>query len=138
MWKIRHHIFPIVLVVVGLSWYAQIQVSAQNSVPDRANGWVVTTAVFSPDGKTLVTGSLDGRVILFDAKTWNVVHTIETGCYLYSLVFSPDGTMLASASGDGVIRVWDSSTYKQIKALGSVGFDIEAIAFSEDSRSLAA
>ena len=46
--------------------------------------------------------------------------------------------MFASASGDGAVRVWDSTTFKQIKTLGSRGFDIEAVAFSGDSHSLAA
>ncbi|NMG18281.1 AAA-like domain-containing protein, partial [Brasilonema bromeliae] len=58
----------------------------------------VTSVVFSPDGKTLASGSRDNTV-----KLWNLngqlQHTLKGhSSYVTSVVFSPDGKTLASGS----------------------------------------
>jgi WD40 repeat protein len=70
----------------------------------------VTTAQFSPDGKRLVTASLDGTAKLWDAATGKLVATFAPGTYKTGMgvaVFSPDGRSLVTAGDDGAIRVWD-------------------------------
>jgi WD40 repeat protein len=68
----------------------------------------VSSAVFSPDGKTLATGSEDGNKKLWDVATnkeW-VSFTGHTDKIL-SLTFSADGNRMASGSADKTIKVWD-------------------------------
>src|SRR5262249_33544958 len=67
-----------------------------------------TAVAFSPDGRRLATGSLEGLITVWDVATWRVLRTL-TGhtSGVSSVAFSPDGTRLASSSLGGVIKVWD-------------------------------
>lgn len=67
----------------------------------------ITSARFSPDGKTLVTTTADGATTLFDYNAQHVeaqptAHTSDA----MSADFSPDGGELVSAGLDGRIRFW--------------------------------
>ncbi|HYG11619.1 MAG TPA: serine/threonine-protein kinase [Pyrinomonadaceae bacterium] len=58
----------------------------------------VRVAAFSPDGRTLVTGSEDQSLKLWDAQTGQLKHTLpDTGSEVTSVAFSPDGNVLVAA-----------------------------------------
>lgn len=67
----------------------------------------ITSARFSPDGKTLVTTTANGAITLFDFNAKKVqaepiAHTSDA----MSVDFSPEGGGLVSAGLDGRIRFW--------------------------------
>jgi WD40 repeat protein len=66
----------------------------------RETGNVVTSVAFSPDGKLLAAGSLDGVVRLWDgAKLAPAEPPIEIGSvWIWQIAFSPDGKLLAVAT----------------------------------------
>jgi WD40 repeat protein len=75
--------------------------------------WVETkekslTAVFSPDGRTLVSGMEDGSVLLWEVSTRKIRRTLmgHRGP-VHHLTFSDDGQLLASQSSDGTALIWD-------------------------------
>jgi WD40 repeat protein len=79
----------------------------------------VTTVQFSPDGKRLVTASLDGTAKLWDVHSGKPVATFAPGTYKTGMgvaVFTPDGKSLVTAGDDGKIRVWDLAVFSEPKA----------------------
>lgn len=66
----------------------------------------IETLVFSPDGKTLVSGGHDGRVMFWDAASGELDEKAGDHRLLISgLAFSADGGRLATASWDGTAKV---------------------------------
>jgi WD40 repeat protein len=105
---------------------------------------VVTCTAFSPDGKTLATGSFDYTVTLWDMKTGKSVAVLRGHPkFVWCVAFSPDGKMLASGGYDEIVRLWDVATSKEIAAFEAkdaigVGKGVFAVAFSPDGKLLAA
>ena len=73
-------------------------------------GAAVTALTFSLDGKSLVSGSNDRTVKLWDMQTGGIVRTFGHTAGVLSVSISPDFTTIASGSNNGLICLWDSQT----------------------------
>src|SRR5947209_5060841 len=68
----------------------------------------VSSVAYSPDGKTLASGSYDQTVRLWDVATGKEQATLQGHTdRVWSVRYSPDRKTLASGSGDGTIKLWD-------------------------------
>jgi WD40 repeat protein len=68
----------------------------------------VNSVAFSPDGKTLASGSLDQTVRLWEVATGKEILKFEGHQDpVCSVAFSPDGRHLASGHNNGTIFIWD-------------------------------
>src|SRR5580693_4178779 len=74
----------------------------------------VTSVAYSPDGKTLASGSREGISKLWDVATGKELATLNShNSWVKSVAFSPDGKTLASGSGhlpSAEIKLWDVAT----------------------------
>jgi WD40 repeat protein len=96
---------------------------------------------FSPDGKTLASGSArSGTIILWDVATGQPIGAPlagHTGGVL-SVAFSSDGESLASGSTDQTIRLWDVDTGQpRGEPLAVPMASVKSVAFSPDGKTLA-
>ena len=98
----------------------------------------VLSVVFSPDGRTLASGSWDSTIKLWDVSTGALQRTLtgDTSA-VSSVAFSPDGRTLASASRDDTIKLWDVSTGALQRTLPGHTWSVYSVAFSPDGRTLA-
>jgi WD40 repeat protein len=88
----------------------------------------------SSDGKTVLTGGLDGKLRLWDAVAGNIMHELEHEGQVYSVTFSPDGKQLAA--GGNSARVWDAATAQPLTPPLRHLAPVRAVAFSSDGRLL--
>jgi WD40 repeat protein len=92
----------------------------------------------SPDGTTLAAGMGDGRALLWDSASGELLHTLAGHAELPCLAWSPDGSRLFTTSWDGTAMVWDARSGAELLALPDYGDQLYCPAFSPDGRRLAA
>ncbi|UCH96128.1 MAG: AAA family ATPase, partial [Candidatus Aminicenantes bacterium] len=88
------------------------------SPSSHSHSSTVSSVAFSPDGKTLASGSYDNTICLWDLGSQKETATL-TGhsSAVTSVAFSPDGKTLASGSYDHTIRLWNLVSPKETATL---------------------
>jgi WD40 repeat protein len=101
-----------------------------------ADPWIAGVA-FSPDGKTLATGSRGRTVTFWSITTGQPVARFDRRDGARVVALSPDGKLLASTGqGSGGITLWEIATGKA-SLLASQSASVQTLAFSPDSKTLA-
>ncbi|GIS61352.1 MAG: hypothetical protein CM1200mP2_35770 [Planctomycetaceae bacterium] len=98
---------------------------------------------FSPDGKTLASGSANNSSVV---KLWDVASGTEQieltghGNVVHALGWSPDGRWLASGGYDRMVRVWDVNGQPGSAALqatlGGYNHKLYSVQFTSDGQQL--
>ena len=147
-WANLHTLLPVpntnrLLVVTGFGTELRDLSSGQQLAtwPDASG-----CGAISPDGKLLATGTMDGKLNLWNMADGSRLASVQahpehyTG-YMVQLAFSPDSRFLATGgqNGDTSIKLWDTSAplklLRQIPTAFSSG--TRALAISPDGKTLA-
>ncbi len=101
---------------------------------------IVEAADWAPDGSSLALAT-SVQVDIYDARTFEIVATLDTKQWTKVIAYSLDSRMLAAGSEDGTIQMWDTASRKLVhKLIPSEKhlFDWRdpVLAFSHDSQRL--
>ena len=107
-------------------------------VPQIGHSKGVTSVAFSPDGRSILSGSWDHTLKLWDAATGKVLRTFEGQPEaVNSVAFSPDGRGVLAASVGSSMKLWDIATGKLVRTFEADFSGTEnAVVFSPDGRSV--
>jgi WD40 repeat protein len=97
----------------------------------------VSSVALSSDGKTLVSGSFDKTIKIWDLATGKELRTL-TGHQdaVLSIALSSDGKALVSGSYDKTIKIWDLATGGKPRTLTGHHFPVSSVALTSDGKTL--
>ncbi|QRV80017.1 Tyrosine kinase catalytic domain protein [Ceratobasidium sp. AG-Ba] len=107
--------------------------------PLKGHEYWVWSVAFSPDGRSLASGSSDNTIRIWDTETGTELleplnqHTDEVTLVLYSYA----GTFLISGSDDHTVNIWDPYTGNLIGPPIDTGDRVSSVAISPDSTKIA-
>jgi WD40 repeat protein len=94
--------------------------------------------MLQPRRRTLVSGSVDGVVRIWDTRTGQQPLTLKGHkSEVCAVRFSPDGQRLTSVGYDKMVRLWDAVTGKEAFVLKGHTEWILGVCFSPDGKRLA-
>ena len=98
----------------------------------------VTAVAFHPDGKSVISGSLDGTIKQWDSTTGAEIRSIAAHeKVIHDVCFNKDGSKIASASADKKIKVWDVESGNEILTLDGHQDSVLCVRFSPDGSRIA-
>lgn len=131
-------------LAAGLVWCSGVgaQGKASRAAADSSE---IYAASFSPDGRRIVTGSDQGTVSVWDARTGKLLRAMpvpgrKAGVYgvrIHVVKFSPDGRRVAIGSFDRALRLWDVRTGKLLRDFKGHTASVHALSFSPDGKQIA-
>ena len=81
------------------------------AVPSRT--WIISAA-FTPDGRNVVTGSIDAAVRVWDAASGSILHTFTGQSSGVNLTVVPGGRTVVTGGQNGSVAAWDLSGEQQL------------------------
>lgn len=101
------------------------------------HSWVVHSVAITPDGKTIVSGSEDATIKIWNLATGQLQLTLTGHSNeVKSVAISPNRQTIVSGSWDCTIKLWHLSTGQEITTLGH-GYGISSVAISPDGQTIA-
>jgi len=93
----------------------------------------VHLVAFTPDGRSLITGSFDNTVRMWDVVGGAGRKTLADSVMPFSVAVSSDGARIAAGFQDGAIRTWDGAGTPGRSFTGH-GHQVTGLAFTPDGK----
>src|SRR5687767_1739734 len=123
------------IVIVGLAAFLSVNETWDETIFRDGHSAAVRRAVFSPDGKLLVSVSEDHQVIVWDFARRMRLKTIgEHQAVVNTVAFSPDGKWFITGDEQQTVIVWDANRLEQEAVWRDQLGPVRASAFSPDGR----
>jgi WD40 repeat protein len=102
-----------------------------------ADNDIALSASYSPDGRMIAVGLLDGKILIYDVQTFKELirfgHSDQAHISgVMDVAFSPDGKTVVSASQDTTLILWDVETGTILRRLAGHSAEVRGVAFSPD------
>ena len=144
-WEIPCAAFSECVSLDGKSWCHALnkEVKVQNYGTDTTRVVLkhsanVKNAVFSPNGRKIVSASDDMTARIWDANSGAELLVLRGHTAgIYNAAFSPDGRRVISASYDNSARVWDAVTGASLAVLRGHTEPVAKACFSPDGQRIA-
>jgi mono/diheme cytochrome c family protein len=95
----------------------------------------VVAAMFSPDGRWILSASDDRTMRLWDTATGHQVRGLGAKDHgVTSIAFGPDGKHVLSGGSDGSVRLWEAASGKEVSALRRHAQPLVGVAFYPGGR----
>jgi serine/threonine protein kinase/WD40 repeat protein len=93
----------------------------------------VRSLAISADGRRVVSGHDDGKVVLWDATTRQHLHSFKGHQFpVRAVAISPDGRRAISGGRDQTVRLWDLDERRELACFAGHTNEVRAVAFSPD------
>jgi tetratricopeptide (TPR) repeat protein len=97
-----------------------------------------TAVTWSPDGRRLVSGDVNGLAVIWEATTGQKVTSVQLHtAAIKALAWSPDGRRIASGGEDQAVLIWDANGGEELLRF-DVPTGVTHLQWSADGRRLAA
>ena len=106
-------------------------------VPQIEHSNVITSSVFSPNGKWVLTSSYDHTARLWEASTGLLLREFRSHTEaVYAATFSADGKYVITGSHDKSIKIWETATGRLMRSIAHTGpyTLVFAVAYAPDGR----
>ncbi|KAG2066720.1 tricorn protease domain 2-containing protein [Suillus decipiens] len=92
---------------------------------------------WTPDGKTLISGSSDRSIRTWNTTTWKQIALLDEHTdHITDIAISPSGRILASTSNDNTARLWNLDNNQPISSPLHHASRVDSVSFSADGRLL--
>jgi WD40 repeat protein/serine/threonine protein kinase len=126
------------LAIAGLAAFLSVQETWVETVFRDGHSAAVRRAVFSPDGKLLVSVSEDHQVIVWDfARRMRLKTLTDHTGPVTTVAFSPDGKWFVTGAEDNTAILWNATSFTKEIVWNDQDGPVIASSFSPDSSLLA-
>ena len=104
---------------------------------EKGHSSSISSVAISPDGKTIVSGSWDKTIKIWDMQSGECLNTLEGhSSYVESVVISPDGKTIVSGDHNGTIKIWDMKNTKCLNTLKLHSGYVRSVAISLNGKTI--